>query len=116
MSRYTPTLERPSSSGEGSSGGRTQEQGDYFSTFAMGGPQRNTHIFGDLGGYQMASNQRTPVFDFTPRTRPGLWTEAEAPETGYRGAALWDQEDDSWIVPPPEDEAPPSFADACVMR
>ncbi|KAL2204015.1 hypothetical protein CC79DRAFT_1372033 [Sarocladium strictum] len=80
MSRYTSTLERPSSSGEGSSGGRTQEQGDYFSTFAMGGPQRNTHIFGDLGGYQMASNNRPPVFDFTPRTRPGLWTEAEAPE------------------------------------
>lgn len=46
----------------------------------------------------------------------GTETEAQASETGPGGSALWDQEDDSWIVPPPEDEAPPSFADACVMR
>ncbi|KAJ4138425.1 hypothetical protein NW768_002256 [Fusarium equiseti] len=43
-------------------------------------------------------------------------TEAEVLQTGSGGSAPWDQEDDSWIVPPPEDEAPPSFADACVMR
>ena len=49
-------------------------------------------------------------------TGTGTETEAEASETGPGGSVLWDQEDDSWIVPPPEDEAPPSFADACVMR
>jgi hypothetical protein len=80
MNRYTSTLERPSSSGEGAAGGRTSEPGDYFPGFATAGPSRNAHIFGDLGGYQMASHNRAPVFDFTPRSRPGAWTESEAPE------------------------------------
>ncbi|CAG7554653.1 unnamed protein product [Fusarium equiseti] len=43
-------------------------------------------------------------------------TETEVAEADSRSPSLWDQEDDSWIAPPPEDEAPPSFTDACSLR
>ncbi|KAK0387243.1 hypothetical protein NLU13_5556 [Sarocladium strictum] len=80
ITRYSSTLERPSSSGEGAAIGRSNEQGDYFSSFATAGPPRNTHIFGDLGGYQMTPYSRASGFDFTPRSRPGAWADPGAPE------------------------------------